>query len=172
MLAAYDLDPDIWAAVEQGFQKTLDLLIESRTQEGMALEAFILEKLTACHKLQQSILDRRPMVLQMVRERLLSHLKDLESKLDLPRLEQEMVLLVQRLDIQEELERLQTHIFETERSIQKGQAVGRRLDFLMQELHRDTNTLGSKSADAEIAQAAVSLIVLIEQMREQIQNVE
>ena len=172
LLASYELDPEIWSAVEQGFEKTLTLLVESRVQEGAALKAFILEKLASCQSLQHSILDRRPIVLNMVRERLLSHLKELEGGLNVDRLEQEMVLLVQRIDIQEELERLQTHLLETERSLQKGQAVGRRLDFLMQELHRETNTLGTKSADAEIAQAAVSLKVLIEQMREQIQNVE
>jgi len=91
---------------------------------------------------------------------------------DFDRLEQELVMMSQKMDVAEELDRLNTHIIEVERNLQQQEPVGRRLDFLMQELHREANTLGSKSADKDMTQISIELKVLIEQMREQIQNVE
>jgi uncharacterized protein (TIGR00255 family) len=113
-----------------------------------------------------------PGIIAALRERLKKRLAEVSETLDAERVEQEMVLLTQKLDIDEEMDRLRTHLDEVERVVKKGGAVGRRLDFLMQELNREANTLGSKSADAETSAVSVEMKVLIEQMREQIQNVE
>jgi uncharacterized protein (TIGR00255 family) len=99
-------------------------------------------------------------------------LKDAMAELDEDRIRQELVLFAAKVDVEEELSRLATHLAETRRILQQGGAVGKRLDFLMQELNRESNTLGSKSVDIEVSQAAVELKVLIEQMREQVQNIE
>ena len=121
----------------------------------------------------ESVKRRLPEVLASCRNRLEQRLADLKQPdSDASRLEQEMVILAQRLDIDEELDRLETHLSEINNSLKKSKPVGRRLDFLMQELNREANTLGSKSADIETTQASVELKVLIEQMREQIQNIE
>ena len=113
-----------------------------------------------------------PGILAAHREKLLARLAELRSTLDTDRLEQEMVYLAQRMDVDEELKRLETHIAETRRVLAEGGSVGRRLDFLMQELNRESNTLGSKSVQADTSQSSVTLKVLIEQMREQVQNIE
>ena len=116
--------------------------------------------------------ERLPEVLARLRERLAARLADLRGELDEQRLEQEMVLAAQKMDVDEEMDRLTTHIAEVRRTLAEEQPAGRRLDFLMQELNREANTLGSKSADTETTMASVELKVLIEQMREQIQNIE
>ena len=113
-----------------------------------------------------------PAVLQWQRERLLQRFEEAKIQLDPQRVEQEMILLAQRVDVAEELDRLQMHVKETKNILKKGGAVGRKLDFMMQELNRESNTLASKSINAEITASAVELKVLIEQMREQIQNLE
>ena len=113
-----------------------------------------------------------PSVLQWQRDRLLQRFQEAQLQLEPQRLEQEMVLLAQRIDVEEELDRLQMHVKETTNILQKGGAVGRKLDFMMQELNRESNTLSSKSINAEITASGVELKVLIEQMREQIQNLE
>ena len=113
-----------------------------------------------------------PVVLQWQRERLLQRFEEAKIQLDPQRVEQEMILLAQRLDVAEELDRLQMHVKETNNILKKGGAVGRKLDFMMQELNRESNTLASKSINADITASAVELKVLIEQMREQIQNLE
>lgn len=113
-----------------------------------------------------------PEILQWQRERLQQRFEELRLQPDPMRLEQELVLLAQRTDVAEELDRLQMHVKETAAILRKGGAVGRKLDFMMQELNRESNTLASKSIDAEITNSAVELKVLIEQMREQIQNLE
>lgn len=115
---------------------------------------------------------KMPEILQWQRERLQQRFDELQLQADPQRLEQEMVLLAQRIDVAEELDRLQLHVKETQRILHKGGAVGRKLDFMMQELNRESNTLASKSINAEVTNAAVELKVLIEQMREQIQNLE
>ena len=111
-------------------------------------------------------------VLQWQRERLLQRFEEAKIQLDPQRVEQEMILLAQRVDVAEELDRLQMHVKETNNILKKGGAVGRKLDFMMQELNRESNTLASKSINADITASAVELKVLIEQMREQIQNLE
>jgi uncharacterized protein (TIGR00255 family) len=107
-----------------------------------------------------------------LRNKLKDRITELSAEPDFDRLEQELVFLAQKLDISEELDRLQTHIAEVLRVLLQKDPIGRRLDFLMQELNREANTLGSKSADKEMTQIAIELKVLIEQMREQVQNIE
>jgi uncharacterized protein (TIGR00255 family) len=115
---------------------------------------------------------RLPEVLNSLRRKLKERIRELVAEPNFDRLEQELVLLAQKLDITEELDRLQTHITEVLRVLNQPEPVGRRLDFLMQELNREANTLGSKSQDKDMTQISIELKVLIEQMREQIQNVE
>ena len=113
-----------------------------------------------------------PEIIKAQRDRLRTRLSELAVELDPERLEQEIVLLAQKADVDEELDRLDTHLMEVRRTLKQKSAIGRRLDFLMQELNREANTLSSKSIVSETTQAAVELKVLIEQMREQIQNIE
>jgi uncharacterized protein (TIGR00255 family) len=113
-----------------------------------------------------------PQMLATQRQKVLDRFADMQAELDPQRLEQEMVLLAQKSDVAEELDRLSTHINEVRRVLKAGGAAGRRLDFLMQELNREANTLGSKAFDPRSTQSAVNLKVLIEQMREQVQNIE
>ncbi|MGM0526583.1 MAG: YicC/YloC family endoribonuclease, partial [Pseudomonadota bacterium] len=116
--------------------------------------------------------DRMPTVIEWQRERLLTRFEEAKVELDPQRLEQEMVMLAQKVDVAEELDRLDAHVAEARKILKKGGACGRRLDFMMQEFNREANTLASKSINSEITAAAVDLKVLIEQMREQIQNIE
>ena len=158
----------IGALVEQ----TLAQLLEAREREGAQLKFLIEER---CAKMLNFVVlagKRMPEVLQLVRNKLKDRINELVAEPDFDRLEQELVLLAQKLDIAEELDRLETHIAEVLRVLQQKDPVGRRLDFLMQELNREANTLGSKSADKEMTQIAIELKVLIEQMREQVQNIE
>ena len=113
-----------------------------------------------------------PAIREALRDRLRQRVQEAVENPDPERLEQELVLAAQKMDVDEELDRLETHVAEVRRVVEKGGQVGRRLDFLMQELNREANTLASKSVDAETTAAAVELKVLIEQMREQIQNIE
>ena len=115
---------------------------------------------------------RLPEVQAAVRERLLKRVAQLVAEPDPSRLEQELVIIAQRLDVAEELDRLGAHLAEVEHALARSESVGRRLDFLMQELNREANTLASKAQDAETTRAAVEVKVLIEQMREQVQNLE
>lgn len=153
-------------------QRTLAQLIETREREGRQLAALIEER---CYKMQQFVTQaaqRMPEVLVNIRTKLQERVTELVSNPDVDRLEQELVHLTQKLDIAEELDRLDTHINEVLRIVKQTEPVGRRLDFLMQEMNREANTLGSKAADIEMTQIAIELKVLIEQVREQIQNIE
>jgi uncharacterized protein (TIGR00255 family) len=154
------------------FETTLKQLIEGREREGSALRNFIEQRLTTIAQITLDVRAQLPAILQTQRVKLSDRLEQLKTELDPERLEQEMVLLAQKADVDEELDRLDTHINEVRRVLKKGGACGRRLDFLMQELNREANTLSSKSIVSETTQAAVELKVLIEQMREQIQNIE
>jgi uncharacterized protein (TIGR00255 family) len=154
------------------FQVALEQLIESRTREGETLKQFIEQRLDTIATITDAIRHQMPDILAAQRQKLLDRVKDLQVELDSERLEQEVVLLAQKADVDEELDRLDTHIQEVRRVLNKGEACGRRLDFLMQELNREANTLSSKSIVSDTTQAAVELKVLIEQMREQIQNIE
>lgn len=152
--------------------QTLAQLLEAREREGAQLKLLIEER---CIKMLEFVVlagKRMPEVLLLIRTKLKDRITELVAQPDFDRLEQELVLLAQKLDITEELDRLETHITEVLRVLQQKDPVGRRLDFLMQELNREANTLGSKSADKEMTQIAIELKVLIEQMREQIQNIE
>lgn len=152
-------------------EKTLANLVESREREGAQLSELVSQRVSDMHKQVELAKQRMPEVIAGLRERLHTKLADIRE-LDEARLEQEMVMLAQRLDIDEEMDRLNTHLAEVERTLSQNKPVGRRLDFLMQELNREANTLGSKSADTTTTSVSVEMKVLIEQMREQIQNIE
>ncbi|UTF59222.1 YicC/YloC family endoribonuclease [Gilvimarinus sp. DA14] len=154
------------------YEQTLDQLIEHRTREGAELAIFIEQRLDAIGQQVADVRTRLPEILRAQREKLLEKISALQIELDADRLEQEIVLLAQKADVDEELDRLDTHIQEVRRTLKQKNSLGRRLDFLMQELNREANTLSSKSIVSETTQAAVELKVLIEQMREQIQNIE
>ena len=151
---------------------TVAQLSETREREGRQLKALIEER---CVKIQESIVaagQRMPEVLASLRKKLTDRIAELVVQPDFDRLEQELVYLTQKLDITEELDRLDTHVNEVLRVLDQPEPVGRRLDFLMQELNREANTLGSKSMDKDMTQIAIELKVLIEQIREQVQNIE
>ena len=150
---------------------TLAKFLEVREREGAQLKVLLAER---CIKIQAfSVLaaKRMPDVLLLIRNKLKDKIDELQVQPDFDRLEQELVFVAQKLDITEELDRLDTHIIEVLRVLQEKEPVGRRLDFLMQELNREANTLSSKSTDKEMTAIAIELKVLIEQMREQIQNI-
>ena len=130
------------------------------------------QKCSEIDTIVKKIRRRHPQALVAIKEKLQQRIKELSVEVDQNRLEQELVYFTQKLDITEALDRLQSHLSETECIFERKEPTGRRLDFLMQEFHREANTLASKSADIETTQAAVDLKVLIEQMREQVQNVE
>jgi len=150
----------------------LDTLIDNRAREGERIQAALEERLVQIEGLATAVTARMPAVLDGIRSRVRERALSLETKVDDERLEQELVLLAQKMDVAEELDRLHAHVAETRNTFSMDGAVGRRLDFLMQEFNREANTLGSKSADPETTRAAVDLKVLIEQLREQVQNVE
>jgi len=151
---------------------TLKQLILAREREGSQLAVLIEQR---CHKvlsLVEAANVRMPEVLERIKSKTKARLAELVEDPDFDRLEQEMVFLAQKLDVAEELDRLDTHVNEVLNVLNKQEPIGRRLDFLMQEMNREANTLGSKSADKEMTQISIDLKVLIEQMREQIQNIE
>ncbi len=170
-VAPQDLSP-VQAQATRLLEEALDLLIETRRREGRSLARLIQQRCSAMRQQVDSAKQRIPTVLQGIRERLRARLGELGDELDPGRIEQEMVLLTQRLDVDEELDRLYTHLDEVERVLEQQEPIGRRLDFLMQELNREVNTLTSKSNDAQMTTLAVEMKVLIEQMREQVQNIE
>ena len=154
------------------FAETLVDLAEVKAREGGGLRKFIEQRLENIKKEIIKVQVKLPEILQTKRENILKKLNELPIEYDEKRLEQELVLLAQKIDVSEELERLQIHVEEIYRMLKTGGVVGRRLDFMMQELNREANTLGSKSAHEVTSHAGVELKVLIEQMREQIQNIE
>ncbi|RYY73828.1 MAG: YicC family protein [Gammaproteobacteria bacterium] len=160
------------SAVLKVFDEALLGLIEHRSREGAELEQLILQRLDAVSAQVVKVRARMPEILAAQREKLQTKLAALQIDLDPERLEQEIVLLAQKADVDEELDRLDTHVIEVKRSLKQTDSLGRRLDFLMQELNREANTLSSKSIVSDTTQAAVELKVLIEQMREQVQNIE
>ncbi len=152
--------------------KTLDIVIDTRLREGEKLKSIIKDKCDIATGIVSDVKQRIPQILDTTREKLLQRAQELNVELDRERLEQEILLLAQKYDVVEEMDRLETHIKEVSRVMDSNEPVGRRLDFLMQELNREANTLGSKSASYDCTNASVELKVLIEQMREQIQNIE
>lgn len=162
----------LFTAITELIEKALKQLISAREQEGSQLALMIEERCKQVQVLVESADKRLPDVLANIRTKIKARLTELVAEPDFDRLEQEMVHLAQKLDIAEELDRLKTHANEVLNVLAKDEAVGRRLDFLMQEMNREANTLGSKSGDKQMTQISIDLKVLIEQMREQIQNIE
>ncbi|ACX90097.1 YicC family protein [Pectobacterium parmentieri] len=166
-----DLDA-ISTELLKALEGALDDFIAARESEGNALKALIEQRLAGVSAEVIKVRAQMPNVLLWQRERLQSKLEDAQVQLENNRLEQELVLMAQRVDVAEELDRLDAHVKETYKILKKEEAVGRRLDFMMQEFNRESNTLASKSINADVTASAIELKVLIEQMREQIQNIE
>jgi uncharacterized protein (TIGR00255 family) len=154
------------------FQKTLDDLGAMRLREGKRLGELIEQRCVGLAALVVQVRTRMPEIQARLRTRLNERVAELAATVDPERMEQEVVMQLQRSDVAEELDRLNGHIEETRRVMGGGEAAGRRLDFLMQELNREANTLASKSQDLDTTRLSVDMKVLIEQMREQVQNVE
>ncbi|MCL1138012.1 YicC/YloC family endoribonuclease [Shewanella pneumatophori] len=154
------------------FDSAIDQFIEARGREGDAINTMLQTRLDQIVEQVVIVREHMPQVMQWQRDKLTNRLAEITGELDPARMEQEMVLLAQKMDVAEEMDRLDAHVAETRRILKKGGAQGRRLDFMMQEFNRESNTLASKSISAEVTAAAVELKVLIEQIREQIQNVE
>ncbi|GEA09699.1 YicC/YloC family endoribonuclease [Alteromonas sp. KUL49] len=173
VIAAEEADMDaIHADVMAAFDQALNDFIAARASEGDALKAMIEQRLDAITQEVSVVTERMPEVMAWQREKIQTRFEEAKVELDEGRFEQEMILLAQKVDVAEELDRLNAHVAETRKIMKKGGAIGRRLDFMMQEFNRESNTLGSKSISKDITQSAVELKVLIEQMREQIQNIE
>ena len=173
VLVADAADPQaLNAAALEVFAKALDELRNGRAREGADLARLLNERLDGILEEVEALRKLVPQMLTTQRQKILDRFGEMKAELDPQRLEQELVLLAQKSDVAEELDRLSTHVSEVRRVLKAGGAAGRRLDFLMQELNREANTLGSKAFDSRSTQAAVNLKVLIEQMREQVQNIE
>ena len=163
---------NLHGAAIKTFTEAVDQLLEGRQREGDKLAEMIEERLCGIETQVAIVRENLPSILDHQRVRLNEKLENLRAQVDSDRLEQEMVIIANRADVDEELDRLAAHISEIRRVLKSQEAIGRRLDFLMQELNREANTLGSKSIAGVTTQASVELKVLIEQMREQIQNLE
>ena len=154
------------------FGAAMDDLVATREREGAELQGFIKKRIDAVREIVVNVRNKMPEILVKQKQNILDRLAELQAELEPARLEQEVSLLAQKADVEEELDRLDSHLNEVERVLNAKGQKGRRLDFLMQELNREANTLSSKSIVVETTLSAVELKVLIEQMREQIQNVE
>lgn len=152
--------------------QALNELVETRAREGKQLQEIITQRLQTVNRVIADVRGALTDVRQQFRQRLQERLAELKQEVDPVRLEQEIALLAQRTDVQEELDRIQAHVVEVQRVLDEAGPIGRRLDFLMQELNREANTLAAKSTDLQATNAAIDLKVLIEQIREQAQNIE
>lgn len=162
----------IQAELLTAFDQALKDFIAARASEGENLKAMIEQRLDAISVEADKVETFMPEVIAWQRNRIVEKFTDAKIDLDSGRVEQELVLLAQKMDVAEELDRLNSHVSETKKILKKGGAQGRRLDFMMQEFNREANTLGSKSINTDVTASAVELKVLIEQMREQIANIE
>lgn len=153
-------------------RRALAEFAETRKREGEKLKAMLLERVAKMEVLAEGVAPRIPAALAAFQEKLAARLKEAMINNEDERIRQEIALYASKIDVDEELSRLRTHLEEVRRVLDKGGAAGKRLDFLMQELNREANTLGAKSVDAEVSKVSMELKVLIEQMREQIQNIE
>jgi uncharacterized protein (TIGR00255 family) len=169
--ADVDVEP-LLAAASRLLDETIATFRETRTNEGQRIAGMIEARCSDIEAIVAAVRERMPLVLEATRARQKERIAALDVEADPARLEVELALVATKLDVDEELDRLASHIVEIRDTLGSSKPVGRRLDFLMQELNREANTLGSKSADTETTKAAVDLKVLIEQMREQIQNVQ
>jgi uncharacterized protein (TIGR00255 family) len=173
VLEEEQIDPQsIFPATTEALKSATAGLSESRAREGEKIEDLLEQRCVEIETLVAAVQKRLPLVLVEIRKRLELRIESLNTQVDNDRMEQELAILAQKLDVSEELDRLLAHVKEVRTAFSSEEPVGRRLDFLMQELNREANTLGSKSSDAETTRQAVDLKVLIEQMREQVQNVE
>lgn len=163
---------ELRTACAEVVQSVLGEFTASRAREGEKLRAMLLERAATMEQRVAEVAPRMPQVIAAFQEKLATRLKEAMANGDDERVRQEVVLFANRIDVDEELTRLATHIAELKRILEHGGIVGKRLDFLMQELNREANTLGSKSVDIAVTQTAMALKLLIEQMREQIQNIE
>ncbi|MEM7293202.1 MAG: YicC/YloC family endoribonuclease, partial [Pseudomonadota bacterium] len=152
--------------------ETIGDFVATREREGAATAGMIAERCDGIAQIVAQLREHRPSIVQRLRERLQQKLDELNAEVDQQRVEQELVIAAQKLDVDEELDRLDAHVAEVSNVLQRDEPIGRRLDFLMQELNREANTLGSKSQDKDTTALSVDLKVLIEQMREQVQNLE
>ena len=167
--------PDIeglGTAALEALKAAIEELVETRTREGARMQEFMWQRLATMEQLTAKAKALAPEAAQTFRARLEGRLKEIKQQLEPARLEQEIVLFAQKSDVTEELDRLTAHFTEIRRVFDQPGPIGRRLDFLMQELNREANTLASKSADTRLTNVGVELKVLIEQMREQVQNIE
>jgi uncharacterized protein (TIGR00255 family) len=162
------LGADLLGLLAQGLQD----LADSRAREGEKLKALILERVALMETQLARVRPLLPVLIQTYQDKLATRLREAMQGVDDERVRHELALFAQKIDVDEELGRLTTHLQEVRRILAAGGAVGKRLDFLMQELNREANTLGSKSVSTETSQVSMELKVLIEQMREQIQNIE
>lgn len=153
-------------------EQALDEVVQTRRREGEKIKALLETRCERCLAQVERVREKMPAILAAAGERCRTRARALEVKLDEGRLEQELVLLAQKLDVEEELDRLEAHLRELERVMEEDRPNGRRLDFLLQEMNREANTIGAKSADLITNNASIELKVLLEQMREQAQNVE
>jgi len=160
------------AAAQDALRQVLEEFSASRAREGEKLKTVLLERVAAMEERVASVAPRMPQVIAAFQEKLTLRLREAMAVADDERIRQEIALFANRIDIDEELSRLATHFSEIKRILERGGAVGKRLDFMMQELNREANTLGSKSVDVEVTRVSLDLKLLIEQMREQIQNIE
>jgi uncharacterized protein (TIGR00255 family) len=154
------------------FGAALDELTATRLREGERLRLLLLERVERMELLARSVVPQIPQLIKAYQEKLAARLQEAMASHDDDRVRQELVLFASKIDVDEELSRLQTHLAEVKRVLETGGAVGKRLDFLMQELNRESNTLGAKSVASAVSQISMELKILIEQMREQIQNIE
>ena len=166
-----DTEP-VYITALQLLQETLSDLTQMRLSEGGRIEEMLASRLTKIEEIVANVQRHMPEILETTRIKQLERINKLAIDAEPARLETELALIAQKLDVDEELDRLASHIQEVRITLKNGTPMGRRLDFLMQELNREANTLGSKSVNGETTKAAVDLKVLIEQMREQVQNVE
>jgi uncharacterized protein (TIGR00255 family) len=169
--AETDTKPVLTAGLEL-LREALTELNDTRVREGQRIRELLLNRCASMRTQVQVVKTRLPEVSQRLRERIIERISQLGVTQDSERLEQELVLYAHKMDVDEELDRLTGHLQEVSAALDSSEPSGRRLDFLMQELNREANTLSSKSQDAETTRAAVDMKVMIEQMREQVQNVE
>jgi uncharacterized protein (TIGR00255 family) len=167
-LNAEQMEKDLLSSLENA----IDQLINMRAREGDSIAEMIIQRTNGIEKQVSHVREEMPKIVEWQKAKILNRFEEVKLDFEESRIEQEMVMIAQKIDVDEELDRLDTHISEINRLVAKGGVVGRRLDFLMQELNREANTLGSKSISSKTTAASVELKVLIEQMREQIQNIE
>ncbi len=172
VLTTEESGDELISDAREGFKLTVGQLVEMREREGQELAGLLNSRLIDIEKTVDILREETPAIIAHQHEKLLKRLGDIDAEVEPGRVEQELVILAQKLDVAEELDRLVTHVLEVRRNLKMDEPVGRRLDFLMQELNREANTLSSKAAAISTTMQAVDLKVSIEQMREQIQNIE